>query len=1465
MIRPVPIPFPHDGRDDSVLSIAQPVSTTQSAQNVRGALNGKEIGGRRPGMALACSVPLGATGARAMAAVSVDRQHVAYELLDEPETAWAVTGPSGRDCYAVGVDFLGDSYWLEGGTHVVIRTPEGTERTVIVLPVGDAGQVCRALAVDPLIRRFYVAVSEGGTQETAKLWRYEEDQVKGWEAKWELLPGAYIEKLEVADKGVSLIAGLNDTDTGRSWVVEYGSLSGAVPIERWRAQVPAPVTCMDERDGKIAVGSGFNSLRGTNPQHPTAGQILDAAFAGYEPKSITDADDRVYAFLTSDDALGQEQFEGDGDGQAALPLGDHYGLTRRLYVTGQSEHVNAQNVTLAGSQPANNDTITFALPDGTYSETYTFKTALTPAVGEILRGANLAASLANLEDAIENGGDGTTAATGTGPSSLLFGSNLTLAKLILRANTNREVVEITVTGGLLTVDGAATARAASGKDVETVAPTVRANGMAGRRGIAFNGLDQKMRTLFNANALESNKGDHHTLIPGWGINEAPASSARFAAWLVVRVYPTYWKACIFAQTVRLAGGGTWTRRVAQNCNDTGAYEQGKIAVVENDGGTVRFHAASYDAIDGFVMVTWVHDPDGAGYEVYINGAPALNALAVHTGTAVANDSVFPTTLGHNDAEGRFAEFEFYRWLCVSSSGVAPCSSSERELYEGMFAWEFGAQALLPVGHPYQTVPPPPPGQSVLDWYTARKVISTTPIVTKLDAKTREIAWMAASDNTTPATIGALGSGLAWLSTGDLVSWGPPILMFGTGSDPASVRLLVDKGEDFELGWFAEIGTTQSESFSYDKLQGAVDEEDRVWIPFQADKYGAEPPQFLVYDSAGTLVLSPVAEQGQAAYAIALQPSDVETLDYPERVLVALRREGTTTATMSALPADGDQITFSGEDDSGPVTDVRTFVTALANPGDVLIGATVSETLSNLKASINLGPGESTLYGAGTGRAVLVTATTLDASTLDFSARWYLTDTTAESSTAAVTFDPELPDPFVRDTGNARQIRIVGSTVVGAVGRERALAYVEDGSIKLATRDNAQTTTGGGGVMSASVRYWSSVAFQRWVFFTDGLRAYVYDTIEETTEPWIASSGGALPQRFQLLETYRQRVLATGIAGLPYSIAASANGDAFDWNRKRIPQDGTQSFQTHFDPSGDVPDLVNGIVPIGDDLAVILGDHTMIRMTGDPAPGSNGTFDPIPTAMGGAFGRAWCMTPYGPVVWTSEGFPAFLSIEGDPRSVCGAAFDRTFQEVDLATHFVRLAWNTRLNQIDVVACPYGGEALTNKAFVIQAPPPGSSRWRAWPDERPDGPVFTDMIVADGDNVADRRTLFACTDGSLVTWDEAAEMDIGVPFLGRVVVGPLATRDDNLQTVLNELRVLLDAQSGDCSVEVWASDEPDFARAVMRRRWTLRPGQSPTLPGRVAGNYLWLVVAGRSRWQYQMALAVFSAGARKRRSA
>jgi hypothetical protein len=74
---------------------------------------------------------------------------------------------------------------------------------------------------------------------------------------------------------------------------------------------------------------------------------------------------------------------------------------------------------------------------------------------------------------------------------------------------------------------------------------------------------------------------------------------------------------------------------------------------------------------------------------------------------------------------------------------------------------------------------------------------------------------------------------------------------------------------------------------------------------------------------------------------------------------------TNTYTLSANPIAGEQVTIDGR--------VYLFQTLLNAAGDVLIGATPSDTLDNLIAAINGTAGAGTTYGTGTAAHTTVTA------------------------------------------------------------------------------------------------------------------------------------------------------------------------------------------------------------------------------------------------------------------------------------------------------------------------------------------------------------------------------------------------------------------------------------------------------------------------------------------------------------
>lgn len=1452
----IEIPFPLGGEDHSRAPSDRDPATTVSGENVRSynVERASEQGSSRAGMSRLCAVAVGTEGSRALATVTADTQHIEYAELDTPTTKWSTTGPSGKSAYAVRVDAQGNSYTLDGGTHVVIRNSAGVEQKVIVLPVNETGAVCRALEIDPNIRRIYVGVSEATSQARAKLWCYQDHPTRGWEILWEIEPGAYVEKLKFI--GATLIAALNSTDTGRAYVTGYDNLGSPTPSVRFSSLAVAPITTLAvaDSDGDIAVGSGYNSARGIDPRQTGTGKILDRVFADYWVNDIDNWSDKKYCFLDA------ETLEG-ADGDEVTSLTDTYGSNREIHSTGGVVHLTGRHPILSGTQPADGDTITFALPDGTVTETYRWKT--TPAqAGDVARGASLLTALQNLDEAIANGGNGSTVYVGTEPSALVYMKNISSSQATLRCNTQHEVVEITIAGsGNLKANGAATERTLSEKDVTTTGGFLKKNGMAGRQCIYFDGKTSRMRTLDNPNKLVTAFDQHQTVFPGYGNNFVLASSARFYAAFVVKIFPTFTKGCVVAQAVEKSGG-TWVRRIVANRNASDAYERGKVGAVDNNAGTTTTWAGDYQTDDtaNFALIEYVSDPTGT-VEVFLNGT------SIGSGTAVANDSRLATHFGQSSYvpdDERFCEFELHKVLVIHSTSDTPITQDERELYEGVFAWHYGAQSLLPTLHPYYSAPPPPPGGVTTDWYTARKVMSTTPIVTKYDAKTQRVAWMVASDNTTPSTLGGLGYGLAFLSTGNLVSVGPPVLFSGTGSDTTSARLIIDQDSEYSIdpndgAWAIQLGTDQDETFTYDKLELAVDEFDNIFVPFFNELWQAPAQQFWMLSASGAQLLTPFAEGGQMTYSIAVQRPltdyGVQEIERTNSVVMAMRRESSTLLTANATIVDGTVITFEGTVDTVPTVEQYTFVAALTGASyEVLIGASANESLQALAYAVNHDPTDADVTHAysATVRSVLVNATTVVGRTLTFTQRQYGdndTNVTASSSSRALIFNPSNPDEFAPSSDTAKRMTLVDSTVTGEAGRTDVQVAIVGEDVWKSDEDVAGIVDGGETVVNADARYWHSVSYLRWVFFTDGLNAFRYDSKDNSLATWTATKG-ALPERFQLLEKYRGRVLVSGIAGRPYSIVGSRVSDGFDFDRAALAT-GAQAFDTSAALAGDVPDLINGICPLGDDVALLICKDSLWQLTGDPAPGANGQYDRIPTSVGGAFGRAWALVPNGPpVIWTSHGEPAQISSGGDPTPIVGNRFRRVFQEINTTTHFIRMAWDNLCDGLAIVAIPYGGVDADSRSFFVER-----QTGAAWEDVRTAPELqFTDLVEIAG------RATFACADGVYRKFDQLAEDDDGFPFTSKVTIGPIAYREQRFQLKLSRLQMLLDAQSGDCSVELWVSDDPGD-KQTFRQRFVLRPGMSPVLPARVVGSYVWLVLTSTQRWSYQMATAFVEPGPHK----
>jgi hypothetical protein len=311
------------------------------------------------------------------------------------------------------------------------------------------------------------------------------------------------------------------------------------------------------------------------------------------------------------------------------------------------------------------------------------------------------------------------------------------------------------------------------------------------------------------------------------------------------------------------------------------------------------------------------------------------------------------------------------------------------------------------------------------------------------------------------------------------------------------------------------------------------------------------------------------------------------------------------------------------------------------------------------------------------------------------------------------------------------------------------------------------------------------------------------------EDFVAKKG-KIPPRGALLANYRGRLIVARQAEDPAGWAASRAGDHYNWDLDPYLRDGNEAVASYANLAWRVPDIINTLVPLGDDQLIFGCDHEIWMLDGDPA--QDGLLVQVSRTTGMAFGKSWCLAPDGTLYFFgSRGGLYAMRGAVEPTLISDTKLPLTLRAIDLSTFRVHLEWNDELRGVHIVLIPFVETAVEAPSYFFEP-----SLMAFWPDTYASTDVQpTAVWLRDGDDPDDRRIMFGCQDGRVRYVDPTADTDDedGVPraIRGFVRMGPIMLPRDvehaPKQVILRYIDALFSLHGG-CTYRIYATDHPEM---------------------------------------------------------
>lgn len=423
-----------------------------------------------------------------------------------------------------------------------------------------------------------------------------------------------------------------------------------------------------------------------------------------------------------------------------------------------------------------------------------------------------------------------------------------------------------------------------------------------------------------------------------------------------------------------------------------------------------------------------------------------------------------------------------------------------------------------------------------------------------------------------------------------------------------------------------------------------------------------------------------------------------------------------------------------------------------------------------------------------------------------------------------------------------------------------LVLASGGSIYGLSQNLLQIAVNGASAMTAERnQIMMQSAFQR-TFMLDGTRSKQWNQADNTVSTWTASSG-VLPVGGRLITLWRGRMVIAGVVTDPHNWFMSKLGDAFDWNYSPAVTTVIQAVAGNNADAGLVGDIITALIPFTDDQLIFGGDHTIYRMTGDPAAG--GTIDLVSDQTGIAFGKAWAKSPDGTLFfWGTDGIYR-MAPGGGMENISKGRIDSRYRSVDPAFNRVFMEWNYQEACLYILIVP-SNIATATRMLVWDS---RADAW--WEDAYPASQGPNCMLAFDSGYLTETAFLLGGRDSFVRKVDETPNLgDDGVAITSRVRIAPMIVDNHAAELVVNDVMAVLAKNSGPAFLDIYtgqSAEECQTATTPKVHRLLAHAGRNASTRRRVRGYATQLALSANSTtsWALEGLTVAFGNSGRPRK--